>query len=86
MYTYEIQPSLKKKLERIFKKKKSLYLQILKKIEEVIDSEDISHYKNLKYNLKDLKRVHVGSFVLVFKVVKDKVIFIDFDHHDKIYK
>jgi len=38
--------------------------------------------------LKDKKRVHVGNFVLVFKLVKkeNKIIFLDFDHHDNIYR
>jgi len=35
-----------------------------------------------------LRRVHIGkSFVLVFEIVENenKVIFLDFDHHDNIY-
>ena len=49
---------------------------------------DAEHYKNLRYGLKDKKRVHVGNFVLVFKLVKEenKIIFLDFDHHDNIYR
>ena len=33
------------------------------------------------------KRVHIGHFVLVFKIIKreNKIVFMDFDHHDKIY-
>jgi len=60
----------------------------LKKIEEVINSDDIEHYKNLRYDLKDRKRVHVGPFVLAFKFIKEenKIIFLDFQHHDKIYE
>ena len=59
----------------------------MKKIEEVINSYDIEHYKNLRYNLKNSKRVHVGHFVLVFQYdkPKDEVNFDDFDHHDDIY-
>jgi YafQ family addiction module toxin component len=85
----EISSLLKKKLKKILKKDKNLYEQILKKIYEIIKSdEDIEHYKNLKHNLKDSKRVHIGSFVLVFKYDKEKdiVYFDDFDHHDNIYK
>jgi mRNA-degrading endonuclease RelE of RelBE toxin-antitoxin system len=65
-----------------------MYERVLKKIEEVITSEDIEHYKNLRYDMKDRKRVHLGSFVLVFKVLKESgtVSFIDFAHHDEVYE
>lgn len=88
MYASEIIPSLQKIFNKLSRKDKKLYEQVLKKIEEVISSEDIEHYKNLKYDLKDKKRVHVGSFVLVFSFIKDehKVKFLDFDHHDNIYR
>ena len=87
MHSYEIQPSLQKILNKLFKKDKALYEQILEKIEEVMTSSDIEHYKNLRFDMKDKKRVHIGHFVLVFKFVKqeNKIIFIDFDHHDNIY-
>ena len=88
MYDYEIIPSLKNKLNKLAKKDKNLYEKILKKIEEVINSNDIEHYKNLRYDLKDKKRVHVWHFVLVFSFLKsqNKIIFQDFNHHDNIYK
>lgn len=88
MYSYEIIPSLQKILNKLSKKNKAAYEQVLKKIEEVINSYDVEHYKNLKYNMKDKKRVHIGNFVLIFKFVKEenKIIFLDFDHHDRIYK
>jgi len=87
MRDYEIKPSLQKILKKIFKKDKNIYERILKKIEEIINSENIEHYKNLRNNLKDFKRVHIGSFVLVFKFDKNKnlISFEDFNHHDKIY-
>jgi len=87
MYSYEILPSLKRILKKLSKKDKQLYGQVLKKIEEVITCSDIEHYKNLRYDMKDKKRAHVGHFVLVFKFIKEenKIVFMDFDHHDKIY-
>ena len=88
MYHHEIIPDLKRVLNKLLKKDKQLYEQVLKKINEVINSSDIEHYKNLRHNMKDRKRVHIGHFVLVFKFIKEenKIIFLDFDHHDKIYK
>jgi len=88
MYNYEVIPHLQKILNKLSKKDKSLYEQILKKIEEIINSQDVEHYKNLRYGLSDKKRVHVGHFVLVFSFIKleNKIKFLDFDHHDKIYR
>lgn len=59
----------------------------MKKIEEIL-SCDIDHYKNLRYDMKESKRVHINHFVLIFSYNKEKdlVSFEDFDHHDKIYK
>ena len=61
--------------------------KVLKKIEEIITS-DVEHYKNLRYDLKEYKRVHIGHFVLVFRYNKTENIisFDDLDHHDNIYK
>jgi YafQ family addiction module toxin component len=88
MYSYEIIPSLQKKLKKLSKKDHSLYEQIIKKIEEILSSNDIEHYKNLRYTMKDRKRAHIGSFVLVFKFLKseNKIVFQEFNHHDNIYK
>jgi len=61
---------------------------VWKKINEIINSKNVEHYKNLKSPLNDFKRVHLDkSFVLIFKhdKFKDKIIFYDFNHHDKIY-
>ena len=87
MYPYEIIPYLQKILQKLATKDRNLYLQVLKKIEEVINSWDVEHYKNLRHDMKDRKRVHIGHFVLVFKFIKEenKIKFMDFDHHDVIY-
>jgi len=55
---------------------------------KIIKSESIEHFKNLRYDMKDSKRVHIGHFVLVFSFNKAQnlVSFEDYDHHDNIYK
>lgn len=87
MREFEIKPELKKKLIRLFKKDKNTYEKVMRKIKGIIDSYDIEHYKNLRYDMKDYKRVHIGHFVLVFSYdeSKDIVSFEDFRHHDDIY-
>ena len=88
MRDFEIKPSLRKKLIKLLKKDKSLYHKIIKKIKEVTSSGDVEHYKNLRNDMKDSKRVHIGHFVLVFCYNKEKnfISFEDFDNHDNIYK
>lgn len=87
MYSYEVIPYLKNILNKLSKKDKNLYEQVLKKIEEIINCFDVEHYKNLRYDMKDSKRVHIGHFVLVFQFIKyeNKIKFLDLDHHDVIY-
>ena len=87
MRKFFIEKKLGTTLTKLEKKDKALYFQVKKKMDEVVKSPDIEHYKNLKHDLKQYKRAHVGNFVLLFKYDKsnDLVYFTDFDHHDKIY-
>ncbi len=88
MYRWKVNDDLQKKLKKISKKNLSLYNQIFKKINGIIFSSDVEHYKNLRHNMKDSKRVQIGHFVLVFQYNKKEnlILFDDFDHHDKIDK
>jgi YafQ family addiction module toxin component len=86
MREYELSDHLKKVFKKLSKKDKLLYEAAMKKIRDILMSDNLDEqYKNLKYGMKGSKRVHVGSFVLVFRVVGEKLYFDDFDHHDKIY-
>lgn len=88
MIDFDISNELKRKIKKLVKKDKSKVFKLNKKIKEIIsrDFNSLHRYKNLRYDLKDFKRVHIdSSFVLTFKIEKDKIVFIDFDHHDKIY-
>jgi mRNA interferase RelE/StbE len=89
MREFEIKPELRKTLEKLFKKDRNAYEAVMRQIAEVVNSEAIEHYKNLKYGMKQLKRVHIGAhFVLVFAYDKQKdfLTFVDYDHHDNVYK
>jgi len=89
MFEYDFSDELKDIIKRLNKKDKILSLKIAKKIKEMInnDIESIDRYKNLRHDLKDKKRVHIGHFVLCFKVDKERnfILFTDFDHHDNVY-
>jgi len=91
MFDFDLSDELKLKIKKLVKKDKKKGETINKKIKEIInnDKTGIDHYKNLKYNLKTLKRVHIDRhFVLSFRVFKDEnfILFENFDHHDKSYK
>ena len=74
-------------LQKLKRKDPALFRTVQKKINQIasLDKASIQHFKNLRGNLKDYKRVHVGSFVLMFKVVEDTIIFARFMHHDDAY-
>jgi len=89
MREFEVEAKLHQTLKKIFKRDRKRYEIIWKKINEIINIADVEHYKNLKFPMNEFKRVHIDkSFVLVFRYdrEKDKVIFFDLDHHDRIYK
>lgn len=66
------------------RKDKRLFQDIENRIEKIVREPTIG--KPLRYTLKNRRRVHVGSFVLVYEFYQGELRFIDFDHHDKIYK
>ncbi|PIU30461.1 addiction module toxin RelE [Candidatus Woesearchaeota archaeon CG07_land_8_20_14_0_80_44_23] len=89
MRKFSIEDGLKAKLIRLCKRDKVTYDALMGKIDEILNCEDVNHYKNLRKPLQDLKRVHIkGPFVLLFKYLEseNKVVFYDFDHHDRIYR
>lgn len=88
MRDFEIKPELERILKKLFKKDKKLHDQVFKKINEIVNSYNVESYKNLRYNMKESKRVYIEHFVLIFSYDKklDFISFEDFDHHDNIYK
>ena len=88
MFDFTCSDPLKEKLGLIKKKDWVLFHAVEKKMLQIASSDDIAlqHYKNLRGDLSHLKRVHVGSFVLTFKLKEDLIIFEDLEHHDKAYK
>ncbi|MBA3047473.1 type II toxin-antitoxin system RelE/ParE family toxin [Patescibacteria group bacterium] len=68
-----------------FKKKKLVIFQRLEKqIFKIAKNPFIG--KPLRNTLRNYRRVHVSSFVLIYEIFQDEIRLIDFDHHDKIYR
>ncbi len=86
-WTDEYSDNLLKIMKKLSKKDPVQFKALCKKRDEILQNP--LHYKNLRYNLSDKRRVHVySSFVLVYSVDNKKktVRFLDYDHHDIIYK
>ena len=87
-FNFEISKELRRILDKLARKDKNLAIALNKKIKQIIACNEISiqHFKNLRHDLSDFKRVQIKSFVLVFKIKGKTIIFEDFDHHNRIYK
>ena len=71
---------------RLKRKDPAHYFALRKKMDYILANP--SHkYKELKYSMKGMKRVHIWHFVLVFKIdhKERKVFFECYDHHDNVY-
>jgi YafQ family addiction module toxin component len=75
---------LKKILEKIAKKDKLKLKQIESQVYKIISNPLIG--KPLRNIMKNYRRVHIGAFVLIYKIENEEITFADFEHHDKIYK
>jgi len=83
-YKIVISPALERDIKKISKKDPVLYERLSKKMLEIVEHPEF--YKPLRHEMKGLRRVHIGSFVLVFEVVSDEVHFLALEHHDKAYR
>ena len=78
------------KADRIFKKlrKKDLaqFEALCRKINDIL--ENPQQFKPLKNPMQHMRRVHIGSFVLVYDIdeVRKVVTIRRYEHHDNVYK
>jgi YafQ family addiction module toxin component len=78
------------KVDRVFKKlqKKDLsqFDALSRKINDIL--ENPQQFKPLKSPMQRLRRVHIGSFVLVYDIdeVRKVVTIRRYEHHDDVYK
>lgn len=86
MYTVQIKDDLKKDLDKLKKKDKSLHEEIGKKILKLAENPELG--KPLMNVMAGLRRIHVGgSKVLIYEIkeTEKKIYFISLDNHDKAY-
>ncbi len=90
-FEYDLSDKLREILDKLRSRDPKKVEIIYKKIKQIVNSDEVTieHYKNLRHDLSDRKRVHIDkSFVLTFKYDRAQkfILFLDFDHHDIIYK
>jgi len=75
-------------LKKLKKKDPPLFRAAQKKILQIsqLNKGEMQYFKNLRVPLNQYKRVHIGSFVLMFRIEENTIFFDKFGHHNKIYK
>jgi mRNA-degrading endonuclease RelE of RelBE toxin-antitoxin system len=70
---------------RIKNKYKKLCDSIKRRANEIVNDSPI--YKNLRYDISGLSRVHIGPFILSFSIDEEtKTVTLEyFEHHDEAY-
>lgn len=71
-------------LKKLSGENRDLFRKINKQIYKILKESTLG--KPLRNVLKNKRRVHIGSFVLVYEFHDGELRFLDFDYHDKIYK
>lgn len=86
--SYNIYLSLdfRKVLKKLKKKDTHHYLQVKKKMGKILKNP--YHYKPLKGDFLRSRRVHIGSYVLIYEIdeVEHYILFLKYEHHDHVYK
>ena len=82
-YIIEFSSQFEKSIKKLKKKDKTLFDQIQKKLIDIV--KDPERYKTLGNVFVGYRRIHFGSFVLIYKIEKNVVRIISLDHHDNAY-
>lgn len=86
MHEIEIREHLDRAFKKLAKKDSKQMEAITKKVEEI--AEDPHAYKPLRFPLAGLRRVHIGSYVLLFSIdeARKTIVLEDYEHHDRVYR
>ncbi|MBI2559403.1 type II toxin-antitoxin system mRNA interferase toxin, RelE/StbE family [Candidatus Woesearchaeota archaeon] len=82
-YSIEFSTEFDKSMKKLKKRDKIIFEQIQKKLIEIVENPE--HYKPLRNVLAGYRRLHFGSFVLIYTTEGNVVRVISLDHHDRAY-
>jgi len=86
MYDIEIREHLDREFRKLAKKDSRQMEAVAKKVQEIV--EEPHAYKPLRFTLAGLRRVHIGSYVLLFSIdeARKTIVLEDYEHHDRVYR
>ena len=86
MYNLGVRENVNRIFRKLAKKDRVSFEYINKKITEI--RENPYHFKPLRAPMQNFRRVHIGSFVLIYSIDERKktVIIEKYEHHDIVYK
>ena len=82
-YSIEFSAEFEKSMKKLKKRDNAVFTQIQKKLIEIVENPE--HYKPLRNVLAGYRRLHFGSFVLIYTIEGNVVRIISLDRHDKAY-
>lgn len=85
-YTIQLDHHLEQNLVKLKKKDREIYDRVTNKMIELSQNPYLG--KPLRTVLKGKWRIHIGSFVLIYRIDDEHktVTFLEFEHHDDAYK
>jgi len=83
VYVIEFSEEFERSMKKLKKKDSVLFKQIHKKLIELVNNPE--HYKPLRNVLAGFRRIHFGSFVLIYTIENETVRIISLDHHNDAY-
>ena len=86
MYARDFSQTFMRKMKKLAKKDKVRHERTMNKIDEIVENPE--SYKHLGNVMAGISRAHIDPYVMTFEIDEPNksIIFLDFDHHDKIYK
>lgn len=84
-YLIEYDEDIEDKLRELPKPVREM---IRKAIEKKLTADPITFGKPLRYSLKGYRRLRVGNYRVIYRIIEDKVLvmIIDIDHRDDVYE
>ena len=85
MYSLEVEEEVYRTFKKLGKKDKKQLEAIHKKIEQILT--DPLQFKPLRHPLEGLRRVHIGSFAMIYEVCENRkaVRILKYKQHDEAY-
>jgi len=84
-YTVVPDPKVEAIFRKMWQKDSARFGQIEKKLLELAENPEIG--KPLKQPLKGYWRLHIGHFILMYRIDRknQKILLVDYSHHDEAY-